>query len=361
MPLIRALAYHVDPRNPLEDSISRLDEASEVLDRLVKNIDLDVWSRRLVLPELRGRLNRLSIMVEEAAGDEGFDYAAIPLGSASPETITGELIEALKNTTRVFFNYKVADLNVDPCNISFKPVISMLRRIAVEAGPDACTRFALAYGGPPETPYFPDCASRRQGVSACLRYAGDLQGVGVDTLKESVRQVLGRVSFKLEEACRSLGVRYVGLDASLSPWMDESVARIIENISGSIFGGPGTLSSIYLINRLIEEFSAEFRLTGFNEVMLPLAEDSRLIELAEKRLITASTLTSLISVSVSGLDMVALPLSLDYPALSNLLRDAFTLAYRKQKPIGVRLILADLEPYEYLELQRFTMIPVVPP
>ncbi len=361
MPLIRALAYHLDPHGSLENSISRLSEASEVLDRIVENVDLDVWSRRLVLPEVKGGIDRLSILVEEAARDAGFDYAAVPLGPGSPDKVTGGLVEALKNTTRVFFNYKVADLNIDPYNISFKPVINMLRSIALEAGPDACTRFALAYGGPPETPYFPDCASKRLGVSACLRYAGDLQDMDAAALRESTRQIIGRAASKLEEACQSLGVNYIGLDASLSPWMDESVARIVENISGTTFGGPGTISSIHLVNRTIMESSAQYRLTGFNEVMLPLAEDSRLIELAEKHLITASTLTSLISASVSGLDMVALPLRLGYTVLSNLLRDAFTLAYRKQKPIGVRLILADLEPYRYVELQRFTKLPVIPP
>jgi len=59
--------------------------------------------------------------------------------------------------------------------------------------------------------------------------------------------------------------------------------------------------------------------------------------------------------------VVALPIKVEDLTLTNLLRDAFTMAYRKQKPIGVRLILANLDPYEYLELNRFAKIPVIPP
>ncbi len=363
MPLIRALAYHADPRQPVNRIVKQLGEASTILDRIEENIDMDVWSTRLVFPRLTRLqgISQLSTYIEDALEEAGFSYAAMSLGPADHEKASDEIIESLRNTSTIFFSYKVADLNEDPCMINLRPVTAMLKKIASEAGPDACTRFAIAYGSPPETPYFPVCASRRQGISACLRYAGDLEDTDKNTIRHVIRRIVSNAYSILEEACQNLNLNYIGLDASLSPWMHESVAKIIEKLSGETFGEPGTLSAVHYLNKILSELSAELLLTGFNEIMLPLAEDSRLIELAEEHRIKASTLASLVSVSVAGLDMVAIPLNTDDITIENLVEDTLTLAYRKQKPTGIRLILVDLEPYEHVELERFPSIPVIPP
>lgn len=54
-----------------------------------------------------------------------------------------------------------------------------------------------------------------------------------------------------KEIANELGVDYLGIDTSLSPWGEESVVDAIERIYGVRFGEPGTLSAIYRLNKAI--------------------------------------------------------------------------------------------------------------
>jgi len=98
---------------------------------------------------------------------------------------------------------------------------------------------------------------------------------------------------------------------------------------------------------------------GFNEVMLPVGEDSTLKRLVLEDRITLSTLVSLISVCVVGLDMVALPLSTDPKILAKVLRDIAAIVSSKGRTAGIRIILVDGRPGDEVELGQFGKVPIM--
>lgn len=366
MSIIRALTYHIPPckGESFDYLIKQMETGSEKLEIVKKQCRTKIWTKRVVFPPLYFKtedLPKISKLVEEAMETCGIDYAVIPLGRRDPKDVARSLPTSLSETSKVFYNIKVADINEDPEDLI--PVAELIRKISERAGPEACIRFAIAYGGPPETPYFPASTSTRRGISACLRYAGDL----LEKITSS-KEDLDRIMFSLvrpatqeiELACSKQGFEFIGMDASLSPWMEESVAKVIEALSGTTFGMPGTFNAIHKLNSSISRLSEHLRLTGFNEVMLPLAEDNRLKELGASGMISAMDLVSTISVCVAGLDMVLLPSSVKVKELAMLFKDAIVLALRKRRPIGIRIILVDAQPFEWVELEGFTKAPVIP-
>ncbi len=369
MVLVRALTYHIPPSKNMhvEDALEHFIEDSEKLKKIEDSSKAKIWTKRAVFPQLSYKMEELpkiSTRVEEGLADSGIDYAVIPLGAQDPTKVADFLSESLSNTSKIFFNVKAGDLNENPSKLELISMARLIKRIYEIAGPEACTKFAIAYGGPPETPYFPDSVSNRKGISACLRYAGSLQDKLSSSNEGSLDEILFSLLYPIAQDIRLASLdqdlEFIGIDSSLSPWMDESVARVIEILSGTIFGGPGTLNAIHKLNISISNLSKHFNITGFNEVMLPLAEDNRLKELGASGSLSAMDLVSMISVSVAGLDMVILPSSVKDRNLAELFRDAMVLAYRKGKPIGIRVILADAPPYEWVNLGRFPKAPVIP-
>ena len=371
MVLIRALTYHVPSSNEMsvEGALKQLIADSDRFKKIENSLKERVWTKRAVFPKLNFRmedLSKVSAEIEEAIEDSGIDYAVIPLGKQDPMKVADSLPDSLSGTSKIFYNLEAGDLDEDPCSFDLAPMAKLIRKIYEEAGPEACTRFAIAYGGPPETPYFPASISLRRGISACLRYAGSLHDeiLSFSSNERSLDEILLSIFYPIAQDVRfaslDQGFEFIGIDASLSPWMEESAARIIELLSKAPFGEPGTLNAIHKLNVSISNLSKHFNTTGFNEVMLPLAEDNRLKELGGSGLISAMDLVSMISVSVAGLDMVILPSSVNDEELAELFRDAMVLAFRKRKPIGIRVILANASPYEWVNLGRFPKAPVIP-
>ncbi len=369
MVLIRALTYHVPPSKEMnvEDALKQLIADSEKFRKLENFSKVEIWTKRAVFPKLifkTEELPKVSTRIEDVLVDTGIDYAVIPLGKHDPTEVADLLAASLSGTSKIFYNLKAGDLNEDPSGFDLVPMAKLIKRIYEKAGPEACTRFAIAYGGPPETPYFPASMSVRRGISACLRYAGSLHDKLLSSNDSSLDEMLLSIFYPVAQDMRlaslDQGFEFIGIDASLSPWMEESAARIIEFLSKASFGGPGTLNSIHKLNVSISNLSKHFSTTGFNEVMLPLAEDNRLKELGSLGSLSAMDLVSMISVSVAGLDMVILPSSVEDRELAELFRDAMVLAFRKGKPIGIRVILADASPYEWVNLGRFPKAPVIP-
>ncbi len=134
-----------------------------------------------------------------------------------------------------------------------------------------------------------------------------------------------------------MGIDYLGIDVSLSPWGEESVVDAVERVYGIKFGGPGTLSAIYRLNRAIWDVSSQFRTTGFNEVMLPLAEDEKLKARAREGLVTFSKLVKYVMTCVAGVDMVPIP-SGQVTLVRGLINDLHAIVSIKRRSVGLRLI-----------------------
>ena len=67
------------------------------------------------------------------------------------------------------------------------------------------------------------------------------------------------------------GIKFVGIDASLAPMGDESIAYAMEHQLPGYFGERGTLTVAAGLTRTLQ--SLELPLCGYSGLMLPVLED----------------------------------------------------------------------------------------
>lgn len=340
---VRAVTLHVNSNNPRAED--RLAELAESLKAFAQETGLRIRSKRVVTePVPPKELPRVAESVSVMAASAGFDYVAVPLAEA-PEP--RELVEVMVSYERLYTSLEYNSARAEE-------IAALLRSIS-EAAPILGTRFAVSFGERLQTPYFPATVTREEGVTLSLLY--------VRMFKENLRRLenLWRALKTLEEASLKTLPGFLGADLSLSPWMEESVAELIEGMTGSVFASPGTISAIKLLNDTIAGLAERLRAVGFNEVMLPLAEDDRLKELAALGHLRLSHLLSYAHVCVAGLDMVVIPDEVEFKVLTGLLRDLEAIHSMKRRTLGLRLILAPAEEGDEIQLGMFGKVPVISP
>lgn len=330
-------------------------------------LKLNVFTNRVVLPPIlefknilgENSLSHLSRQLEDFLDDYGVDIAAIPIEGAY--SYLKNVSEALRETEKIYFSFNVGGLSDYPSRIDLRSVVKTLREIGRVAGQDAFTRIAFTYGKTPVTPYFPATTSRKPGLSLSLLYASQLKNVvekGGD-LRDEMRRILVNFSKLGVNVSKDLDLMFLGVDASISPWMENSVANLIEAMISDRFGSPGTYHAIFNLNSLIEQVSNGLKTTGFNEVMLPLAEDNWLKNAVREGRLKIEDFVSYISVCVAGLDMTPIPSNVSDDKLIKVVRDVVSISHVKKRTVGVRLILVNANSGEEVKLEKFGKTPVL--
>jgi len=208
-------------------------------------------------------------------------------------------------------------------------------------------RFAAIANVPQATPFFP---------SAYLTGLGHQFAVGLESANEvaaavhdapdlpAAKRRLTDLFFEQASNVETLALRvdsergwtYLGLDLSPAPSKDASIVTAIEYISHQPLGSNGTLSAVAVITSAINEIG--LRKTGFSGVMLPILEDSVLVERWNAGLVSIDSLLSYSAVCGTGLDMVPLPGTTTVEQLSRIIGDVATLSMKWNKPLTARLL-----------------------
>lgn len=358
---VRALVVH-----SMVGDWSNVDELAQTLARsteLVKSAAVLLEERLGVKPRtLRVTLSpalidgglaarALDRAVEKAGLEDGVYYGLLHIESTrtSPEHV----LEVLGLGNNVYASVAASSVDENTARILYE---------VATAGPETATRFAVTVPGFVETPYFPGGTSLSpgMGLSVSLLYPRLL--MGKPSIHEAFRELSGRLR-AVEEALKtvagSLGVEYKGLDLSLSPWMEDSVARVLEEYSGRRVYELGVAPIVMEAEKLIGKTCESLKCIGFNQVMLPLAEDNLLKKYAGEGRLTLYKLVHLMYASVSGVDMV--PVSLDdwtVELAKAVIGEAIVAANLKNKPLGVRIIAVSAEPGTWIDLGRFGLTPV---
>lgn len=335
MTVLRAVSLHLDRPD--------LRLVEKFVDGL-RESGISPWTRRAVLPW--GRIDDLKQAAKLSLDlrEKGLDFTAFPLRKADIRRSSEEIIRAMNDSDCLFISiilHRAED------------AAWLLKRIQRELGEIACTRIGFSVGSQPETSYFPVARSARKGISASLRMIPEIDANDLDN---SIEKIVYKYSIILEDFSKRLGIPFIGIDASISPWMEESSAALVEKISGRRFMSIGTLGAIDRINKAIKKLK-NVKLTGFNELMLPYAEDSRLMELGSMGIIGPEDLISLISVCVAGLDMVVV--RADERDIRGMIEDSVSVAVRRKKRIGIRIVPTDANPGDTVKLGRFGDVPVM--
>lgn len=368
---IRALTYHLPLPSKETQLNNYLESALPFNFEKLRNIfrtksKLDILTRRIVFPyfeEIEAlfdiRIEKFIEYVYEKYGErKDIDYIGIPLSEFKKEYMD-KIPEMFLTYPKLFISIKY-----DPNNIPIN--IELLRNISSKSGWINATHFAFSFGNQLVTPYFPASISKGKGITISLLYPNYILKESekdnniIDPLVKAARFILNISSSTLNEF--SIAGKFLGIDYSLSPWKDESIAKLLEKINNKLtFSLPGTLSSIFQTNLALLKVATNYKGIGYNEIMLPLAEDNYLKELVRNNEITFSDFVSLISVCVAGLDMIPIPSWTDSRILEGIFKDIHSLSLHKGKTLGLRLILADAEPEEEIDLGMFGYTPVLDP
>ncbi|WP_069806934.1 DUF711 family protein [Vulcanisaeta thermophila] len=322
---------HVNPEE-LRGELTRL---KNVAQRVSAKYGVEIRTLRVTLPFLEDSWSEeLITSVGSVARKLGFIHSSINVGPMNRRSLdwlvrvfmgSGSYMSIWVGDFRELFN-EMVDLYV-----------GILRRLVELNQWAESRRVAALIGEPILTPYYPDSINigNRHGVALSLLYPRDLLGGGdLVRVMEGVFRTAERLGREIAE---ELNVDYLGIDTSLSPWGEESVVEVIEDRFHIRFGEPGTLSAIHSINKAIWEASKSIVSTGFNEVMLPVAEDEKLKDRVREGLVTMGKLIQYTTTCVAGIDMV--PINTQYiSAIRGIVEDLHVITTIKRRTMGMRII-----------------------
>ncbi|MEM4626873.1 MAG: DUF711 family protein [Ignisphaera sp.] len=351
MALIRALALHIPIIKHETGWIVK--KSTELLDRTIiccKNVGSSPWTWRIVLPPLPTTIEyqnvkKMVLEISSSFSNIGV-LIAIPFKMDSP--YIDRIIDLIYENDNVYSSISCND------ELCIDRVIDRIYGRARNTDINVYTNFAIAFGSWMESPYFPATAnvSNTVGVSCSLRYADLIKKSLVDGNGDIVFEFVTRIDNLLESLSKCVGIPYLGMDLSLSPWLSESVAEIVEFLVGDRMGSIGSFNAIYVLNAYIRRLmkSAGVKTIGYNEVMLPVAEDLLLNERVGKGDVKLRDLMSFSIFCVPGVDMVAMPHYINY---RRFLLDMLAIYEVKKTNTALRVIPTDLESGTRIILKRF--------
>ncbi len=282
-----------------------------------------------------------------AEGGVLLSVGPVNTGSA-PDELAPWVAEAVAATSHLSASVEVASssrgVDLEAC----RTAAEVMARIAgATSGGEGNFRFAAAANIQPGTPFFPVAYhDGEEAFSIGLESAGLVKIAFTDAAdlsdaKERLRALLEAELAPVEalghEIARREDWRYLGIDVSPAPGLDDSIAEAIELLSGVAFGGASTLTVCAAITEVLQRLPVTT--CGYSGLMLPVLEDRVLAQRAGENRYGVEELLLFSSVCGTGLDVV--PLAGDTPvdAVAALIGDVATLSSKLGKPLSARLFL----------------------
>ena len=132
------------------------------------------------------------------------------------------------------------------------------------------------------------------------------------------------------------GWTYMGLDLSPAPMKEASIGSATAGFTGGRFGTSGTLTAIATITSALRDISVTK--VGYNGVMMPVLEDTRLAQLWGEGALSMDQLLAYSAVCGTGLDTIPLPGDVSAAQLARIIGDVATLSAKLSKPLSARLL-----------------------
>ena len=147
-----------------------------------------------------------------------------------------------------------------------------------------------------------------------------------------------------QEASRRRGVPFGIVDRSLAPTpaIDDSVARILEDMGLEVCGTHGTTAALAMLNDAVKKggVMASNHVGGLSGAFIPVSEDEGMIAAAEKGTLALDKLEAMTCVCSVGLDMIAVPGDTSAATISAIIADEAAIGMVNTKTTAVRIIPA---------------------
>jgi uncharacterized protein (UPF0210 family) len=346
---IRSVTVFVDPHDighneNVEMEMAKSISLLESIVKIFRSKGLEPWTSRISLPA-----NSISLF-KRIIDNVDVSRFLVSLGYTNFNPLMTDMyLDAVEKGFYISFDgLKALEKNL------VKEISTFIHDASLR-NPIYATRIAVGFHeGPLQTPYFPDSTSINGGVGLSFLYPSFIiknleHGLAwaFDEFKRAAANIAGYLEAE--------GFK-VFMDYSLSPWMENSIIDLLQRI-GYPAAQPGFNYGVLLLNREIWRIADNYAV-GFNEVMLPYAEDNGLKRLGENESIRAKDLLLYTATCVSGPDMLVIPA--DEEKLAGFIKDVYAVYTVKKKPLATRLIPVPSKPGDKINLGRFGETPVIP-
>ena len=178
--------------------------------------------------------------------------------------------------------------------------------------------------------------------AACKEYAGRPIDELADGIKKTAFKITRMGELVGKEAAKRLGVNFGILDLSLAPtpFVGDSVARILEAMGLEMTGAPGTTAALAMLTDMVKKggVMASTSIGGLSGAFIPVSEDEGMIEAVKVGALNLEKMEAMTSVCSVGLDMIAIPGSTTATTISGIIADELAIGMVNNKTTAVRVI-----------------------
>ena len=268
------------------------------------------------------------------------------LNADDPESQADLLVDVLKSTKSINSSLVVADESGVRW-ASIGAAARAMQKLAATEHSQGNFKFSAIALVPPLTPFFPGSYHTGFGhqfaiaLESANTVASAFQGApDLATARQRLTDRLGSEAFAIQALAgrvdQDTGWTYMGIDLSPAPMKNVSIAAALETLTAQPIGSPGTLTGAATITAAIRDI--QVKQTGYNGLMLPVLEDSRLAQRWSEGRLSLEALLSYSAVCGTGLDTVPLPGDTTEQQLELIIGDMASLAVKWHKPLSARLL-----------------------
>jgi uncharacterized protein (UPF0210 family) len=309
--------------------------------------------------------------LDEAASEVGVDFlggfsANVENGtSKSAATLMAAMPEAIAETAKICASVNVGSskygINMDAVAVMGGVIKQLAENSADQGGfgaarlvvfcnqPEANPFMAGAIHGPGQHEVVINVGVSGPGVVARAlerKLAESETAPGLHELAEEIKQTAFRVTRCGELIGRRvssvLGVPFGIVDVSLAPTpkVGDSVGEILRIMGVDAIGAPGSTAIVALLNDAVKKGGtfASQSAGGLSGAFIPVCEDAELAEAVKNNTLPLEKLEAMTSVCSVGLDMVAVPGSVDAATIGALIADEMAIGMINSKTTAVRII-----------------------
>jgi hypothetical protein len=309
--------------------------------------------------------------LDEAANAVGIDF----LGGFSADVANGmtksdralilAIPEALSNTGKVCASVNVgttrSGINMDAVAMLGQTIKDLSDQSAAQDG-FAAAKFVVFTNQPGDNPFMAGAVHGLEqhevainvGVSGpgviaraldrkISQSSGDL---GLHDLADEIKRTAFRVTRSGEligrQVAKALDVPFGVVDLSLAPTpnIGDSIGEILTIMGVDAIGAPGSTAIIAILNDAVKKGGsfASQSVGGLSGAFIPVCEDQALADAVRDGSLTLEKLEAMTSVCSVGLDMIAIPGSVDANTIAAIIADEMVIGMINSKTTAVRLI-----------------------
>jgi len=310
--------------------------------------------------------------LDRAAAEVGVDIlggfsAQVEKGmTASDRELIAAIPEAIATTAKICSSVNIASsqkgINMDALAM-MGHTVKLLAEKSADKGGFAAAKFVVFCNQPGDNPFMAGAIHGLEEADAVLNVGVSGPGViaralerqiagrgatalRLDDLAENIKQTTFRVTRCGEligrRVSEALGVEFGVVDLSLAPTptIGDSVGEIFKILGVDAIGAPGSTAIVAMLNDAVKKggIFASKTVGGLSGAFIPVMEDAALAAAVGEGALCLEKLEAMTCVCSVGLDMVAIPGSVDADTISAIIADEMALGVVNHKTTAARLI-----------------------